>query len=155
MTIQRIHSGGAFEAKIGYCRAVVAGGFVYVAGTVGQGDSVTEQCKSALSVIGDALEKAGSSFEKVVRVTYYLPDRAEFEPCWPILAEAFGDSRIGLGRIAAMFGEQDFGPLSLAFTTAFEAMLFVTMVVAAIRLLPDRHGNRTPAGDVGRYAGSV
>lgn len=92
MTIQRIHSGGAFEAKIGYCRAVVAGGFVYVAGTVGQGDSVTEQCKSALSEIGDALEKAGSSFEKVVRVTYYLPDRAEFEPCWPILAEAFGDN---------------------------------------------------------------
>ncbi|MGB2200237.1 MAG: RidA family protein [Pseudooceanicola atlanticus] len=92
MTIQRIHSGGAFEAKIGYCRAVVAGGFVHVAGTVGQGDSVTEQCKSALSVIGEALEKAGSSFEKVVRVTYYLPDRAEFEPCWPILAEAFGDN---------------------------------------------------------------
>lgn len=71
------------------------------------------------------------------------------------LAEAFGESRIGLGRIAAMFGEQDFGQLSLAFATAFEAMLFVTMVVAAIRSLPDRHGNRTPAGDVGRYAGSV
>ena len=71
------------------------------------------------------------------------------------LAEAFGDSRIGLGRIAAMFGEQAFGPLSLAFTTAFEAMLFVTMVVAAIRLLPDRRETRTPAGDAGRYAGSV
>ena len=25
-----------------------------------------------------------------MRVTYYLPDAAEFEPCWPILREAFG-----------------------------------------------------------------
>ena len=33
--MKRIFSGGPFEAKIGYCRAVVAGGFVHVAGTVG------------------------------------------------------------------------------------------------------------------------
>jgi enamine deaminase RidA (YjgF/YER057c/UK114 family) len=26
----------------------------------------------------------------VIRVTYMLPDRHEFEPCWPILAETFG-----------------------------------------------------------------
>ena len=91
MTIQRISSGGEFEKKIGYCRAVVAGGFVHVAGTVGQGDTVADQCRSALGIISDALEKAGSSLEKAVRVTYYLPDRADFEPCWPILSDAFGD----------------------------------------------------------------
>lgn len=90
--MKRIKSGGVFEEKIGYCRAVVAGGFVHVAGTVGQGDTVEEQCKSALEVIGSALEKAGSSFADVVRVNYYLPDRAEFEPCWPILAETFGEN---------------------------------------------------------------
>lgn len=88
--IKRIHSGGEFEAKIGYCRAVVAGGFVHVAGTVGQGDTVEEQCRSALETIRGALEKAGSSMDKAVRVNYYLPDGAEFEPCWPILAETFG-----------------------------------------------------------------
>ncbi|MCR8550134.1 RidA family protein [Salipiger sp. P9] len=90
MTIRRISSGGAFEAKIGYCRAVVAGGFVHVAGTVGQGDSVEEQCRSALEVIGKALDEAGASFADAVRVNYYLPDAAEFELCWPILAETFG-----------------------------------------------------------------
>ena len=90
--MKRIKSGGVFEEKVGYCRAVVAGGFVHVAGTVGQGDTVEEQCKSALEVIGAALEKAGSSFADVVRVNYYLPDRAEFEPCWPILAETFGEN---------------------------------------------------------------
>jgi enamine deaminase RidA (YjgF/YER057c/UK114 family) len=92
VTIRRIHSGGPFEAKIGYCRAVVAGGFVHVAGTVGQGDTVTEQCRAALDVIGKALAEAGSGFDKAVRVNYYLPDAAEFEPCWPILSEVFGDN---------------------------------------------------------------
>ena len=90
MTIKRISSGGEFEAKVGYCRAVVAGGFVHVAGTVGQGDDVVAQCKSALDVIGKALAEAGSGFDKAVRVNYYLPDAAEFEPCFPILAETFG-----------------------------------------------------------------
>ena len=88
--MRRISSGGVFEPKIGYCRAVVAGGFVHVAGTVGQGETVVEQCRSALEIIGKALTEAGSSFADVVRVNYYLPDRAEFEPCWPLLAETFG-----------------------------------------------------------------
>ncbi|MCR9109411.1 RidA family protein [Marivita sp. XM-24bin2] len=92
MTITRIHSGSPFEAKIGYCRAVVAGGFVHVAGTVGQGDTVAEQCQSALDVISEALERAGATLADVVRVTYYLPDRHEFEACFDILARSFGDN---------------------------------------------------------------
>ncbi|WP_299657344.1 RidA family protein [uncultured Tateyamaria sp.] len=90
MTITRIHSGGEFEPKIGYCRAVVAGGWVHVAGTVGQGDTVTEQCQSALGIIHAALTEAGAGWADVVRVTYMLPDRHEFEPCWPMLASTFG-----------------------------------------------------------------
>ncbi|MBV0912335.1 RidA family protein [Anianabacter salinae] len=90
MDIKRISSGGAFEPKIGYCRAVVANGFVFVAGTVGQGDTVQDQCRAALGIIEAALKEAGSSFADVVRVTYYLPDRGEFEQCWPILSDAFG-----------------------------------------------------------------
>ncbi|MCF2904296.1 RidA family protein [Octadecabacter sp. CECT 8868] len=92
MRIKRIHSGGEFEGKIGYCRAVVAGGFVHVAGTVGQGDDVVTQCASALDVIKAALAEAGTSLENAVRVNYYLPDAAEFEPCWPLLSAAFGEN---------------------------------------------------------------
>ena len=92
MTCTRISTGGEFEAKVGYCRAVVAGGFVHVAGTVGQGDTVVEQCQNALRTIEDALKQAGASFADAVRVTYYLPDRAEFEPCWPVLSAAFGEN---------------------------------------------------------------
>ena len=78
MTMKRIFTGSPFEEKIGYCRAVVAGGFVHVAGTVGQGDDVVEQCKAALTTISNALKEAGSDLSKTVRVTYYLPDAAEF-----------------------------------------------------------------------------
>ncbi|TDK42168.1 RidA family protein [Antarcticimicrobium luteum] len=92
MTVRRISSGGEFEAKIGYCRAVVAGGFVHVAGTVGQGTDVVAQCDAALEIIGKALTEAGAGFADVVRVNYYLPDAAEFEPCWPLLRAAFGDN---------------------------------------------------------------
>lgn len=90
--IRRISSGGEFEAKVGYCRAVVAGGFVHVAGTVGQGEDVITQCQSALETIAKALADAGASFADVVRVNYYLPDRHEFDACWPMLAETFGDN---------------------------------------------------------------
>ena len=90
--IHRIHSGGAFEPKVGYCRAVVAGGFVHVAGTVGQGETVEAQCADALSIIETALAEAGARFADVVRVTYFLPDHRDFEPCWPLLRAAFGDN---------------------------------------------------------------
>ncbi len=99
MTIRRIHSGSPFEQKIGYCRAVVADGLVHVAGTVGVDqdsgtlpDSVVEQCRNALQIIEKALLEAGVGFADVLRVHYILPDRRDFEPCWPLLSETFGDN---------------------------------------------------------------
>ena len=90
--MKRIHSGGEYEPKIGYCRAVVAGGWVHVAGTCGQGQNTVEQCRDALRIIAAALEQAGAGFKDVVRVTYMLPDRSEFEACWPLLRDAFGEN---------------------------------------------------------------
>ena len=99
MSIKRIPSGSAYEPKIGYCRAVVAGGMVYVSGTTGNDhatmitpESVTDQCELALGHIRKALETAGATMADVVRVHYILPDRNDFEPCWPQLRVAFGDN---------------------------------------------------------------
>lgn len=95
MTIQRIASGGPFEAKIGYCRAVVAGGMIHVSGTVAGPDvpdDVADQCASALGIMERALAQAGATFADVVRVRYILPDAADFEACWPVLAAAFGEN---------------------------------------------------------------
>lgn len=100
MTIRRISSGGAFEPKVGYCRAVVAGDWIHVAGTVAAPFAETgeppkgsaAQCASALATIENALKQANADFSDVVRVTYMLPAADEFEACWPALRAAFGDN---------------------------------------------------------------
>lgn len=92
--LRRISSGGVFEEQAGYCRAVVAGGWVHVAGTVAPGEDipadVVGQAKAALAVIGAALAEAGADFSDVVRVTYVVPDPDDFAPCWPLMRETFG-----------------------------------------------------------------
>ncbi|MEV6352990.1 RidA family protein [Streptomyces hydrogenans] len=93
-------SGSTFEEQIGYARAVIDGDWVHVSGTTGfdyttmtiSGD-VVEQAEQCLRNIEAALEQAGCSFADVVRVRYLLPDRDDFEPCWPVLRSAFGTVR--------------------------------------------------------------
>lgn len=95
-----ITSGSPYEEKVGYSRALVCDGWVFVAGTTGTDpetgqlpDGVEDQCALALKIIGKALAEAGCSFEDVVRVTYMLPDHNDFEPCWPQLKQVFGKTR--------------------------------------------------------------
>ncbi|MPZ81574.1 MAG: RidA family protein [Actinophytocola sp.] len=99
-TRRSIVSGSTFEERIGYARAVVDGDWVHVSGTTGYdyatmtiADDVVAQAKQCLANIGAALTEAGAGFADVVRVRYLLPDRADFEPCWPVLRECFGEVR--------------------------------------------------------------
>jgi enamine deaminase RidA (YjgF/YER057c/UK114 family) len=97
MTERRvILSGSTFEEQIGYARAVVDGDRVHVSGTTGFdyvtmtiADDVVAQAEQCLRNIEDALIEAGCTFTDVVRVRYLLPDRADFEPCWPVLRRRF------------------------------------------------------------------
>lgn len=103
-----ISSGSSFEAQIGYSRAVVDGEWVFVSGTTGfdyatmtiSGDigAQTEQC---LKNIAHALQQADASLADVVRVTYILPQAAQFEQCWPVLRKYFGDIRPAATMISA------------------------------------------------------
>ena len=95
-----ISSGSPFEEQVGYSRAVVDGGFVFVAGTTGFdyatmtiAETVVAQADQALRNIAAALAEAGASLNDVVRVRYILPDLADFEPCWPLLRRHFGEVR--------------------------------------------------------------
>jgi enamine deaminase RidA (YjgF/YER057c/UK114 family) len=95
-----ISSGSSFEEQIGYSRAVVAGDWVFVSGTTGFdyaamtiSSDVVEQARQCLKNIAAALAQAECSLADVVRVNYVLPDRHDFEPCWPALREAFGTVR--------------------------------------------------------------
>ncbi|MFJ5831850.1 Rid family hydrolase [Streptomyces sp. NPDC093089] len=51
------------------------------------------QAEQVLRTIDTALAQAGRTFADVVRVRYLLPDRADFEPCRPVLRRAFGEVR--------------------------------------------------------------
>ncbi|MET9577661.1 RidA family protein [Streptomyces sp. DT199] len=97
---QAILSGSVFEERIGYARAVVDGDWVHVSGTTGFdyadmtiSEDVVEQAEQCLRNIGAALKEAGCSFADVVRVRYLLPEREDFEPCWPVLRACFGEVR--------------------------------------------------------------
>jgi enamine deaminase RidA (YjgF/YER057c/UK114 family) len=105
---QRISSGSTFEAQIGYSRAVLAGPWVFVSGTTGFdyatmtiADGVIEQAEQCMKNIAAALAEAGASVADVVRVHYLLPDRADFEPCWPVLRRWFGEVRPAATMISA------------------------------------------------------
>jgi len=92
-----ISSGSTFERKIGYSRAVVDGEWVFISGTTGFdyrtmtiADDVVAQATQCFENIGAALAEAGCSWQDIVRVRYILPDRRDFEPCWPVLRHYLG-----------------------------------------------------------------
>lgn len=100
MTKRLISSGSTFEQEIGYSRAVVVGDWIFVSGTTGFDYSkmsiaagLLEQTEQCLKNITSALQQAGSSLADVVRVTYILPNGAEFPECWSVLRKYFGDVR--------------------------------------------------------------
>lgn len=97
---QRISSGSTFEEELGYSRAVVEGGFIFVSGTTGYdyatmtiADDVVAQAEQCCVNIGAALTQAGASLDDVVRVLYILPNSDDFKKCWPTVRRAFGKAR--------------------------------------------------------------
>lgn len=108
MTRQLISSGSAFEATIGYSRAVAQDNWVFVSGTTGFNyatmeisTDVTEQAEQCLKNISHALEQAGASLADVVRVNYILPTTSDFELCWPVLKKYLGEVRPAATMISA------------------------------------------------------
>ncbi len=98
--VRHLTTGSPFEAQIGYSRAVFCDGWIFVSGTTGYDyatmslpEAVEDQCRNAIATIGQVLQEAGSSLDDVVRVTYVLPDRADFAACWPLTRAAFATAR--------------------------------------------------------------
>ena len=98
---QRINSGSTFEAQIGYSRAVVAGPWVFVSGTTGFDYATMTIADDVVEQAEQCMKNTGASVADVVRVRYLLPDRADFEPCWPVLRRWFGDVRPAATMISA------------------------------------------------------
>jgi enamine deaminase RidA (YjgF/YER057c/UK114 family) len=108
MTRKLISSGSSFEADIGYSRAVCQGDWVFVSGTTGFdyatmriSEDIAEQSEQCLRNIETALRQADACLEDVVRVTYVVPNAADFPRCWPALRQAFGSIRPAAMMISA------------------------------------------------------
>ena len=108
MTRRLISSGSTFEEQIGYSRAVVVDEWVFVSGTTGYdystmsiSDNILEQTEQCLKNIENALQKAEASLKDIIRVTYVVPNGADFEKCWPVLRKYFGEIRPAAMMISA------------------------------------------------------
>jgi enamine deaminase RidA (YjgF/YER057c/UK114 family) len=96
---RRISSGGPYEARIGYSRAVRVGDRVWVSGTTGTlpdgmiPASPAAQAQLALETIAAALAEAGASLGDVVRARIFVVDASEWEAMVPAVRAAFGEAR--------------------------------------------------------------
>jgi reactive intermediate/imine deaminase len=78
-----------------YSQAVKANGFVFVSGQIGLlpevGKMVSEdfipQAKQAFKNLQSVLDAAGSSFDKLVKLTVYLTDLSQFKALNEVMAE--------------------------------------------------------------------
>jgi enamine deaminase RidA (YjgF/YER057c/UK114 family) len=91
---QLISGHSPYEPVFGFSRAVVAGDRVLISGTApvppGGGpppDGVYAQAQLCLDLISEALAKAGTSIEHVVRTRMFITDAAH----WPEVARAHGE----------------------------------------------------------------
>ncbi|TLY22449.1 MAG: RidA family protein [Nitrospirae bacterium] len=97
---QNISTGGPWEGKLGYSRAVRVGTSIYVSGStamtasgiVGKGDPYAQTIQT-LKKIEAALQQAGASLADVVRTRVYVADIDQWEDIGRAHGEVFGTIR--------------------------------------------------------------
>ncbi len=100
MSRRNVSTGGPWEAKIGYSRAVRVGHSVQVSGTtamtatglVGKGDPYAQTIQ-ALKTIEAALVEAGASIGDVVRTRIYMANIDQWQEVGRAHGEVFGSVR--------------------------------------------------------------
>jgi enamine deaminase RidA (YjgF/YER057c/UK114 family) len=89
---KRIFSGHPNEERVGYARAVVVDGWVFVSGTTGFDPEtkqypadVESQCENCFRNIERALNEAGAGLADLVRVQIFMANESDFERIVPII----------------------------------------------------------------------
>jgi 2-iminobutanoate/2-iminopropanoate deaminase len=98
-TVVRTESAPAPFQGAPYSQAIVANGFVFVAGQVGLqpdhtelvGDGIVEQTEQAFDNLAAILEEAGSGLDRIVKTTVFLDDFGDFATMNEVYARRIGD----------------------------------------------------------------
>lgn len=99
MSFVRVFTGAPWEKRVGYCRALRAGSWIAVTGTVavdeegkpvhpGDAEGQTARC---LAIIEGALRKLGADRTSVIRTRMFVTDIARWEEIGRAHAAFFGD----------------------------------------------------------------
>ena len=87
MVFQRTFSGAKWESEVGYCRAVRAGGHIYVTGTAPVADDGSvfapgdayAQTRRCFEIIEQALNRLGGGKANIVRTRMFVTDIARWQ----------------------------------------------------------------------------
>lgn len=92
--IEHFFTGSKMEQDLGYCRACVVDGWVFVSGTAGNDwatgampDDVGEQTHRMIDNLTRALEAVGSGWQDVVKRAIYLADAKDTQQVYGIICE--------------------------------------------------------------------
>jgi enamine deaminase RidA (YjgF/YER057c/UK114 family) len=92
-------SGSKWEPLMGYSRAVRAGNFIAVTGTVGinadgtYSTSLGEQARRSLEIVRAAIEALGGRIENVIRTRMFVTDVSKWEEVARVHGEVFAEIR--------------------------------------------------------------
>jgi enamine deaminase RidA (YjgF/YER057c/UK114 family) len=98
---RRVSSGGPWEARFGYSRAIVAGDSCHVSGTTDAGPDgrslhpgdPAAQARAVFQIIERALVEAGFALADVVRTRMYVTEVGNITPVAEVHGDVFGDIR--------------------------------------------------------------
>ena len=101
MARRLISSGGPWEARFGYSRAVVSGDMAFVSGTTDAGPDgrstnpgdPAAQARAVFGIVERALLEAGFQLADVVRTRIFVTDRDNIAPVATVQGELFGEIR--------------------------------------------------------------
>jgi enamine deaminase RidA (YjgF/YER057c/UK114 family) len=97
--MEKYNSGAKWESIVGYSRAVKAGNYIHISGTVAVDDEgnfhsrgdAYEQTKFIIEKIKKVLEHFGANLENVVRTRIYVTNIVYWEQIGNAHGEYFGD----------------------------------------------------------------
>lgn len=107
-----ITSGAKSEEQMGFSRAVMDGGWIFVSGTGGYdystqsiAEDAADQTEQAMKNIDAALKQGESSLSDVVRVTCIVANVDDANRCWTVVRKYLGEVRPAATLFAAALAD--------------------------------------------------